>query len=449
MFQKANFLLSVLCFVICFNSIQSQDEMVVDQVIAVVGNNEILLSDIENQYLQMLAQRMTYDGDIKCQILEEALIQKLLLNQAQIDSIEVSEIQVEMQLNERLNYFISQIGSEEDLEEYFSKSIVEIKDDLRDDLRDELVTHQMRSEILGDIKITPSEVKSFYRGIPKDSLPLIEGQIEYYQIVKYPPYSEDAILEVRENLLKLRERILNGEKFSKLAALYSEDGSARTGGEIGYMTRGGLDPEYAKVAFSLQEGAVSKIVESAFGFHIIQLIDKRGDQVNTRHILMKPKVDIEQGEIARLKLDSILTYIESDSITFERAAQMLSEDKATRVNGGQVVNPVTGNALFEIKDIPQQDYLVLKSLKLGEISEPFKTVDDKNKVVYKIVMLKKQIEPHKANLEYDFPLLSSIAKNKKQEDVLMKWLVEKQKDTYIKINDSFEKCSFRLNGWIK
>ena len=449
MLKKVSFYIFVFLFPINFFKTFAQEETIIDQVVAIIGNNEILLSDIENQYLQYLAQRYNSQGDLKCEILEDLLIQKLLLNQAQIDSIEVSELQVEMQLNDRLNYYISQIGSEKELEEYFNKSIVEIKDDLRDDLRDQLVTQQMRGEILGDIKITPSEVKKFYKELPKDSIPLVEGQIEYYQIVKYPPYSEEAILEVREKLLNLRERILNGEKFSKLAALYSEGPSASTGGDIGFSSKGELDPEYAKVAFSLQEGAVSKIVESSFGYHIIQLVERKGDRVRTRHIVMKPKISAEQAERAKLQLDSLVTFIREDSIDFITAAHKFSDDKDTRMNGGQVVNEMTGNAYFEIKDLPQADYQVLKNLKVDEVSESYQTIDKNGKMIYKIVMIKSQIDPHKANLEYDFPLLTQMAKNKKQEDVLYDWVKDKQKSTYIRINGAYQNCSFRLKGWVK
>ena len=448
MFNKPIFtLFIIICSGISLQKVKSQD-IIIDQVVAVVGNNEILLSDIENQYLQMLAQGYKVKGDMKCELLEDLLVQKLLLNQAEIDSIEISENQVEMELNSRLNYYIQQIGGEKELEDYFNKSIVQIKDDLREDLREQIVTSQMRSEIVGEIKITPSEIKNFYKSIPPDSLPLINGQVEFYQILKYPPYSEEAIIEVREKLLSLRERILNGERFSKLAALYSEGPSAPMGGELGFMSKAELDPEYAKAAFALQEGAVSKIVESSFGFHIIQLIEKRGDRVNTRHIIIKPKITYEQSLIAQNKLDSILTAIKNDSITFENAARLYSDDKETRVNGGQVVNPNTNNAYFEVDQLPPQDYVVLKNLKPGETSEPYQTIDSKGKTVYKIVMLKSLIEPHKANLDYDFNLLKNMATAKKQEDVLMNWVKEKQKSQYIRVNSSFANCSFHLNGWV-
>ncbi len=427
-------------------------EVVIDQVVAVVGDNEVLLSDIESQYRQMIDQRVSFDGDAKCQILEELLIQKLLLNQAQIDSIEVSDVEVEMQLNQRLDNYIRMLGSVEELEAAWNKSIVQIKDDFRDDLREVLITNQMRTEILGDTKITPSEVKEFYRKANKDNLPLIEGQIEYYQILKYPPASEEAILEVRERLLGLRERILNGERFSKLAALYSEGPSAPKGGDIGFISRGdvGVDPAYSKAAFALQEGAVSKIVETAFGYHIIQMIERKGDLARTRHIILKPKVSLENAAKARTKLDSVAALIRNDSLTFQQAAVKFSDDENTRMNGGQVVNPMTRNALFEIKDLPQIDYMTLKNLKPGEISEPFETRDERSqKVVYKLVMLKQQIEPHKANLDYDFPLLSQMAIQKKQEKVMYEWLEEKQKSTYIRVNGSFKNCDFRLKGWVK
>ena len=436
---------NIILFVLIVSSgIVKGQNIIVDEVVAVVGNKEVLLSDIEKNYKQMMLQRIPFSGDLKCQIFEDLLIEKLLLNQAQIDSIEVSDMEVEMEMNNRLNYYIGQIGGEKELEEYYDMSLVQIKDDLREDLRDMLITQQMKMNIIGDLRVTPSEVKNFYKSIPEDSIPLIEGQVEYYQILLNPPFNEDAELEVRQKLLDLRERILNGERFSKLAALHSEGPSAPMGGDIGFSSRTDLDPEYAKAAFALQEGAVSKIVESAFGYHLIQMVERKGDMIRTRHILMKPKVSPEQISAALSKLDSIAELIKNDSLKFEGAARKYSEDKETRVNGGQVVNPVSGNALFEIQDLPQMDYGVLKNLQINEVSKPFMTRDLNEKVVFKIVMLKRQIEPHRANLEYDFPLISQMTKQQKQQEMLFKYLEEKQKTTYIRLKGSFENCDFQL-----
>lgn len=437
-----------LVFVFHTCMINSQ-EKVVDQIVAVVGNNIIMLSEIENQYLQLISQGVTSNRDLKCDILEEFLSQKLLINQAKIDSIEVSEAQVELQLEQRLQFFVNQIGSEEKLEEYFNKSVLEIKEDLRDVIRDQLITQQMQAEIAGDIQITPSEVKSFYNNMHEDSIPLVNAQIELYQILKYPPYNEEAIFEVKERLLKLRERILNGERFSKLAVLYSEGPSATRGGDIGFSTRAELDPAYAKAAFSLPEGGVSKIVESAFGYHIIQVVERREDRVKTRHILMKPKVPLDEGLKAKKFLDSISVLIRTDSMNFESAARRFSEDESTSMNGGQVVNPETGNPRFEIDQLDPKEYYIIKDLKVGEISEPFETTDKNGKTVYKILKVKSRIEPHQANLKQDFNLLKNMAIVRKQDEVIQEWIAEKQKSTYIHIDESFVNCDFISDGWVK
>jgi len=284
----------------------------IDRIVAVVGDNTVLQSDVESMYLQYRAQGIPSSGDLKCEILEEYLGQMLLLNQAQIDSIEISESQVEMQLDSRLDYFINQIGSRERLEEYFNKTILEIKEDFRDLIRDQLITNQMQSNIAFDVTVTPSEVRQFYNRLPDDSIPNIDSKIKMRQISMYPPVTETAKLEVRERLLDLRKRILEGENFRTLAVLYSEGPSAPQGGEIGFLGRAELDPEYSKVAFSLKEGQVSNIVESAFGFHVIQLIERRDDKANTRHILMKPKVDPNGSEKTIIQLDSLANVIRKD-----------------------------------------------------------------------------------------------------------------------------------------
>ncbi|NJM14437.1 MAG: peptidylprolyl isomerase [Bacteroidales bacterium] len=316
----------------------SQQEPV-DQVIGIVGNDIVKASNIEQQYLQFKAQRIESQyGDLKCEILEDLLIQKLFIHQARVDSIEVSEAEVEMQLDRRVDIFASQIGSKEELEAYFNKTILEIKDDFRDAIRDQLLTEKMQQEVLGEINITPTEVKQFYKNTSKDSLPLIEGQFEYRQIAVYPPHSENETYRVREQLLNLRERIINGENFATLAVLYSEGPSASQGGELGYMTRGQLDPAYASAAFTLQKGGVSRIVESDFGYHLIQLIDKKDNAINTRHIILKPKISEDAALKATERLDSIRNLLLVDSIAFKTAAILYSEDKKSKISGGLAIN---------------------------------------------------------------------------------------------------------------
>jgi peptidyl-prolyl cis-trans isomerase SurA len=421
--------------------------MVIDQVVAVVGNKIIKKSDIETQYLQIKAEGNEVD---KCHILEVMLRMKLMVNQAAIDSIEVTDSQVEQELNQRLNAFISQAGSQKAVEEYFKKSILEMKDDMRNDIRDNMISQRMEDEIAGDIKITPSEVKAFYNKLNKDSLPLINSQIELYQIGIYPPYSEKAIFDLKERMLDLRRQIIEGKSFASLAVLYSEDGSALRGGELGFTQKGSWDPEFAKAAFALKErGEVSKIVESQFGYHLIQLIEKRGDMVNARHILMKPKADAESITKAVARLDSIVALIKKDTITFEKAALYFSEDKSTRFNSGLVMNPQTGEPRFEMDQINPIDYRVIKDLKLGEISAPFESMDDKGKRIYKVMMIKSRSNPHKANLKEDFDLLKNMALANKRNNIINNWISEKIESTYIHVDDSYKSCDFTRKGWIK
>ncbi|UCH13994.1 MAG: peptidylprolyl isomerase, partial [Bacteroidales bacterium] len=287
--------LLVILFILKSAELSSQDK-IVDQIVAVVGDKKVLLSDIENQYQQLTAQGVKATSDLRCKIFEELLSQKLLLNQAEVDSIEVTEVEVELQLDQRLKFFINQVGSEENLVQYFNKSILEIKEDMRDAIRDQMLIESMRAEIVGSISVTPSEVKSYYKSLPEDSIPYVNSEVEIDQIVRYPSTSEEAIYEVRQKLLDIRQRIINGERFTTLAVLYSEGPSAPKGGDIGWSNKADLDPEYAKAAFSLKKGAVSKIVKSSFGYHIIELIDRTENRVHTRHILMKPKISIAAKE---------------------------------------------------------------------------------------------------------------------------------------------------------
>ena len=430
-------------------TISAQDE-VIDRIIGVVGDQIILQSDIENQYIQLKARG--YRGNeekTKCSIFEDQLAQKLLLNQAKVDSIEITENQVEMELNRRLQAFINQIGSEKQLEDYYKKSILEIKEDFRELIRNQLLTEEMQRNIAGEITVTPSEVKKFYKRAPKDSLPLINSQIEIRQIVKIPPFSEEAKLEVREKLLNLRKRIINGERFSTLAVLYSEDkGTAIKGGELGFTNKADLVTEFANSAFSLKKGIVSTIVETEFGYHIIKLIDRRNDQVNVRHILMKPKTSPEAKQQAKSFLDSLSRIIRTDSITFMNAARGYSDDPDSRLSGGIIINPRTGDTKFEMDQLDKEMYYVVKDMKIGEISDPFETIDNKGNLVYKIVSLTSRSKPHTANMENDYKILQELTIQSKQQEYFGNWIMDKQKNTYTRIVDDYQTCIFSNKGWL-
>jgi len=422
----------------------------VDQVGAVVGADAILISEIEQEIMQMKAEGVPVNETTRCTILENMMVQKILLNQARIDSIIPNEGQVESQLEQRLTFFANQLGSQKAVEEYFKKSIYEIKADLKESLRDQIQTQQMQSKVSEKVTITPSEVKAFYKELPADSLPMLNQQYEILQIVKTPPAASQAKFNVKEKLLELRQRIIDGEKFSSLAILYSEDpGSARRGGELGFRSRGELVKPFADAGFNLKPGQVSQIVESEYGYHIIQLIEKKDDKVNVRHILMKLKfAPGEEMEAIRF-LDSVATAIRQDSMTFAQAAMKYSDDKKTNLNGGLMVNSQSGSSKFEKDQLMPVDYYALKELKEGEVSSAFESRDEMANVVYKVVSVKRIIPAHRANIKDDYDVIQSIALQKKQRDFFLAWLDQKKKGMFIRIDPQFAGCSFQGKGWVK
>ncbi len=415
--------------------------LIIDRVVGVVGDFNILQSDIEQQYLQMKMSGMNMAPDSRCQIFNQFVEMKLLMAQAKIDSVEVGPDMVEMQMESRLDYFVSQFGSEEEMESYFNKSIFDIKDDLREAISEQMVTDEVRQSIIADISTTPSDVKSFYRAMHSDSVPYINTQVELAQIVAYPTFSEEAVFQVKERLLELRGRVQEGEDFGTLAILYSEGPSASRRGELGFMMRSELDKEYATTAWALKQGQVSKIVESAFGYHIIQLVERRGDRANTRHILMNPKADANAKQKAIYKLDSLKNVIEDDSISFGMAAKINSEDKNTSVNGGLIVNPQTMAATFELDQLPTKDYYMIRNMEVGDLSEPFESTDHKGKACYKVLHLKERTEPHRANLKQDYLLLQNMALQYKNNEVMKDWYSDKKESTYIRVDPSFKNCT--------
>lgn len=443
-------LLVLLSFLFIVPVSQAQDSMVIDQVVAVVGRNIILQSDVENQYIQYRLQRGisgTAD-EIRCQILEDLLFQKLMLNQAEVDSVTVTSVQVEMEMERRLRYFISELGSQEKLEQYYNKSINEIKDELRRLVEDQMLVEQVQNEIMTKVQVTPSEIKAFFRSIPKDSIPMVNTEYEIAHIVKKPPITIDEKLAVRERLHELRKRILEGERFSTLAILYSEDpGSARKGGELGLYGRGELYPEFEAVAFRLKDGEVSEIVETEAGFHIIQLIERRGEYVNVRHILLAAKASPESLEAARLELDSIASLIRDGEITFAEAVRKFS-DEEKKTDGGMLLNPYTGSVRFEAEQLDPQVSFVIDRLKVGELSNavPMKMEDGKD--AFRLLMLKHKTEPHIANLKEDYNRIQGWALGKKRQEAVDKWIQNKSKTAFINIIEEFASCNFQFN-WKK
>ena len=434
-------------------SVMYGQDNVIDEVVWVVGDEAILKSDVEEARMNAQYEGRKFEGDPYCVIPEELAIQKLYLHQAVLDSIEVSESEVLQRVEMMTNQYIQMIGSKEKMEEYFNKTATQIREAMRENVKNGLTVQKMQQKLIGDIKITPAEVRRYFKDLPQDSVPYIPTQVEVQIITSQPKIPLDEIEEVKRRLREYTDRVNKGEMdFSTLALLYSEDkGSAMRGGEIGFKGRGELVPEYANVAFNLQDPKkVSKIVESEFGFHIIQLIEKRGDRINTRHILLKPKVNEKDLTSARARLDSIADDIRNNKFSFDEAASIISHDKDTRNNHGLMPNPQTNTSKFEMQQLPQEIAKVVDGMNVGEISKAFTMVNEKDgKEVCAIVKLKSRINGHKATITDDYQNLKEIVMDKRREEMLEKWIVEKQKHTYVRINDNWKNCSFKYPGWIK
>jgi len=382
---------------ICSSTIYAQQAQVIDKIVAVVGNNIIMQSDIEEQYMQYRMQGGIKGSasSIRCEILEDMLFRKLMLNQAELDSITVSDEQIDSEVDRYIRYYLSQFGSQEKLEKYYDKPMKDIKNDLRDMLKEKQLMEEVQRKIVEGVNATPSDVREFYNNIPKDSIPMVSAQYEIAELVKKPPITLDEKLAVKERLYGLRSRILKGERFSTMALLYSEDpGSAKKGGELGFKGRGELVPEFEAAAFALKDGEISEVVETEYGYHIIQLIERRGDYINVRHILLTVRVSPEALQTAYNELEYIANLIRNDSITFDEAVKVHS-DEDDKTNGGYLINPVTGGTLFAAEDLDQQVSVVINRLQVGEVSDPvpMKTKNDKD--AYRLLMIKKKTTPKK------------------------------------------------------
>ena len=420
------------------------NDYVIDQVVAIVGNNIILESDVQNQYLNYRMQGGITGSisQLKCNILEDVMFQKLMVAQAEVDSIEVSAVQVEADLDRRLSSFIQQFGSQERMEEYYGKSLAEIKQELYDIVHEQLLAQQVQSGIVMNVDVTPSEIRTFFKSIPKDSIPLMKTEYVIAEIVKKPPISITEKLRVKDELNSIRKRILDGASFGTLAIMYSQDpGSAKKGGELGFYGRGQLYPEFEAVAFKLNEGEISNVLETEAGYHIIQMIERKGDYVNVRHILLSPKVSPEDLNKAKTELDSIAILIRADSIAFDDAVLKFSEGENAN-NAGLMINPYTMSTTFEAEELDPQVSFTIEKMEVGEISNavPMKTED--NQDAYRIMMLKKKTVPHKANLEDDYSKIREWALQNKKMEIVSEWIEDKADDTYIKIIEEYRDCKF-------
>lgn len=440
--------LLVLLFLATYVSAQNN---VIDKIVAVVGEEIVLKSDIENDLLHAQSQGTIAPGtDPRAQIFENKLIQKLLLAQAKIDSVTVTDSEVENALNSQLEQYVQHIGSRERLEAYFGKSYDDIKNEMRNPLRDQMITQRMQGKIVGNVRITPSEVRYFYRKFNKDSLPEVPAKYEIQQIVIKPRISDTEKERIRNRLRDFREDIQAGKQtFNTLAVLYSEDpGSSAKGGELGYLSKNDLAPEFAEAAFSLKPGRISKIVETEFGFHIIQYIDRQADKINVRHILLRPKIEEKEREEAIQHLDSIATYIKDGELTFEQAAYLFSMDKKTKNNGGLIFNEYDADSKLPRDMIKGDMARQVNTLQVNEMSEPFLDRTEKGEE-YKIIKIKAYYPSHTANLDDDWLSFEDGLKRKKEQELLAKWIKEKQENTYIHVDDSFKNIKFHYDGWIK
>lgn len=430
------------------------ESSVVDEVIWIVGDEPILKSDVEGMRLQAEAEGVKWSGDPDCTIPEQIAVQKLFLHQAAIDSIEVSESDISQGIDEQINRWIQLIGSQEKLEEYRKQSIAQMRQEMHDEFKNSKLVQSMRMKLVEDISVTPADVRNYFKDLPEDSIPFVPAEVEVQILTQQPRVSQEEINKVKDQLREYTDRVTKGETtFATLARLYSEDTeSARQGGELGFTGRGMLDPTFASVAFNLTDPKkISKIVETEFGFHIIQLIDKRGDRVNVRHILRKPQVSSESIDRTIARLDSIGDDIRDKKFSFEEGASILSDDKDTKKNGGLMANSSEGirTSKFQMKDLPTEVARVVDTMKVGEISKAFKMVNRQGKTVCAIIKLKSRTDGHKATITEDFQVMKDVVLAKRREQVLHDWVVEKIKHTYVRMNERYKDCNFEYQGWVR
>ncbi len=438
-------------------SAQKYQGGVADKTIAILGGESILISDLESEVQQMRMNGATSDRDIRCELLENMMDAKLFLMQARVDSLTVNDEMVSSNLSQRIDWFRTQLGGDEEMEKYFGKPLYRLRQEWQKTLEEQSLTEQERYDIASKIaEVTPYDVQKYIDATDPEDLPMVPAKYQLSQICVYPD-REAAAVAVKEKLLSLRERIMNGEKFSTLARIYSEDpGSARRGGELGLASKSIFWPAFSDAAMALRPGTISQIVETPDGFHIIEVIEKKGDMFNARHILIKPQYTQEDREKAFSRLDSLKTKIKEEEITFELAARFFSEDPATRTNGGQMADPATGSSYFDIDQLKPADYAAIKDLKVGEISDPVESADNEGyqqgrtgNLVYKIIRVDKIIPAHTATFENDYTQILEKVQQQKQKEAVDKFLEEKIKSTYIVIDPLFAECEFSREAWNK
>ncbi len=456
--MKMRNIIAVMFFLIVLpiqgKAVNDSIQSVVDEVIWVVGDEAILKSDVEAMRAQAQQEGHRWTGDPDCAIPEQIAVQKLYLHQAAIDSIEVTEAEITQGIEQQIEYMISVIGSREKLEEYHKKNMTQIRNELRESFRERQMVQEMQRHLVKDITVTPADVRRYFANLSQDSIPFVPTEVEVQIISQTPRIDQDEINRVKEELRDYTERVNKGETtFQTLARMYSEDpGTARRGGELGFTGRGTLDQAFANVAFNLTDPKkISKIVESEFGFHIIQLIDKRGDKVNVRHILRKPVVSQESIDRSLARLDSIRAEIIEGKFSFEAGASVISDDKDTRNNNGLMANATQNGrtSRFRLQDLPSEVARAVDTLKVGEISAPFQMINERGKTVCVIAKLKSRTEGHKATITEDFQVMKDLVLEKRRQEKLHEWVVNKIKSTYVRVNDQYRDCKFEYQGWIK
>ena len=446
------FILQLVIIVAANLALQAQNN-IIDEVVWVVGDEAILKSDVESQRLQALYQGQKFNGDPYCVIPEQIAVQKLFLHQAELDSIIVTDNDIISTVDRQINYMIAQLGSKEKLEEYFGKPLSKIREEQREIAREERTIDMMKESLLENVTVTPAEVRAYFKNVPSDSMVMIPAEVEVELITIEPEYDPQEIEEIKSRLREYTDRVHKGERFSTLAVLYSECASAKDGGELGFKGKGEYVPEFANVAFNLTDPTkVSRIVETQFGFHIIQLIEKRGDRINCRHILLRPHISATEKNKAMLRLDSIADAIRNNKVSFKNATRLYSQDKDTRNNGGLLINPYTGTSRFQMEQLPQEIGKLVYNMNVGEISEPFTMVDtreNRNREICAIVRVKSKTKAHPASVTEDFIQLKDIVLQHKKEKIIEDWIREKQQEIYVRINENWRSCEFMYPGWIK
>lgn len=435
----------------CGHSLVAQQKEVIDKVVAIVGSELVLLSDIEEQRALMESQNGTLPENARCLILDNMLSTNLLLNQAKLDSVVVSDEEVESQLTARIDRILQYMnGDVSQFEEYYGQSVGKVKEQFREDLKNQLLSDRMRGEIMIGITVTPAEVQEFFDKIPADSLPYFNSEVEIGEIVYYPKINEEERQKAMDKLTDLRQQIVDGADFAELAQKHSDDpGSGRIGGDLGWTKRGSFVPEFEAAAYNLDKEEMSDLVESEFGFHLIQLLERRGNSIKARHILIKPEITDADMELAENHLDTVRMLVETDSVSFSRAIKKYSdEDTQSYNNDGRMVNPATGNTFFEIGDLDPDIYFTVDTMEVGSLSAPFEFVDQTGETAFRIVQLQSRSKPHKANLKQDYSKIQKAAIESKKSEFVAQWVEERVNSTYITVDDMYNTCP-NLDRWEK